>query len=371
MSAYRGIRRGLERIMCLLQAPRFFRWLNRRKLLIVCYHGVRADDAAESHWLLLPRKQLAEQLGYLARHYRCVPVDEALAALRAGALSGPTACVTFDDGYATNRTMALPILESLRVPATIYLTTGLIGTDHRLWTTTLELAILRASKRELDLSALGEGVVPLAGATERRHAATRAVDALKLLALHERRAILDRIHAELRADGTDDSNAFALMGWQDAQAMLQTGLITFGGHTVNHDILSRVDDARVIAEVEGSMHTVKVMLGETTRTFAFPNGREIDFDARAVAAVQRAGGVAAMSTREGLNGSDEDFFALRRVVVGPEMTLDAFRLQTAGVVVAMKSLLRRIRMPAAWIRPAIAGARSSSPANRQVGAAIG
>ena len=342
MTGAEPVRRLIGWLACRIGVHHASRRLHRRQLLICCYHGVREDSSGDDHWLLLPRRQFTEQLEYLSRHYRCLPVDEALEALRAGRLTEPTACITFDDGYANNRSIALPILESLRLPATIYLTTGLVGTERRLWTTALELAIRRTPLEELDLESFGHGKVALGSDAERARLASRITEALKLRPVAEREAILSRLHADTGSAGAEDAGAFAMMGWDDARDMLATGLVTFGAHTINHDVLSRVDDVRVASEVEGSMRRVAEELGEC-RTFAFPNGREIDFDARAIAAVRRAGGTAAMSTREGLNGAKEDFFALRRVVVGPEMSMDAFRLHTSGVVPLAKAVLRRVR----------------------------
>ena len=342
MSGAGSVRRVIHWLACRLGVHHASRRLHRRQLLICCYHGVREDASNGAHWLLLPRSQFTEQLEYLGRHYRCLPVDEALEALRAGRLTEPTACITFDDGYANNRSIALPILESLGLPATIYLTTGLVGTERRLWTTALELAIRQSAAAELDLGSLGFGRVALGSDAERSRLAARITEALKLRPVAEREAIVRRIHADAGTADANDDGAFAMMSWDDAREMLATGLVTFGAHTVNHDILSRVDDARVTSEVEGSMRRVAEELGEC-RTFAFPNGREVDFDARAIAAVRRAGGTAAMSTREGLNATDEDFFALRRVVVGPEMSMDAFRLHTSGVVPWARTVFRRAR----------------------------
>ena len=337
------LRAFIHWLACRVGVHHASRSLQKHRLLICCYHGVRDDSSEESHWLLLPRRQFTEQLEYLSRHYRCLPVDEALEALRAGRLTEPTACITFDDGYANNRSVALPILESLGLPATIYLTTGLIGTERRLWTTALELAIRQATVSELDLGTLGLGRVALGTGADRARLASRITEALKLRPIAERDAILRRVHADTVNSGATDGSAFAMMSWDDARGMLATGLVTFGAHTVNHDILSRVDDGRVASEVEGSMRKVAEELGEC-RTFAFPNGREVDFDERATAAVRRAGGIAAMSTREGLNGTDEDFFALRRVVVGPEMSMDAFRLHTSGAIPWAKAIVRGLRM---------------------------
>lgn len=345
------LRRALQWLACRLGAHRASRWLHRRQLLICCYHGVREDTSSDPHWLLLPRRQFREQLEYLSRHYRCVPVDEAVETLRSGRLRQPTACITFDDGYANNRSIALPVLESLGLPATIYLTTGLVGTNERLWTTALEMAIRQTRLSTLDLGSLGYGQVALRSDAERARLASRVIEALKLRSIADRDAILRRIHADIGVVRADDGGAFAMMGWDDARAMQATGLVTFGAHTINHDILSRADDAHVASEVEESMRRVTEELGEC-RMFAFPNGREVDFDSRAIAAVRRAGGTSAMSTREGLNAADEDRFAMRRVVVGPEMSMDSFRLHTSGFIVVAKALLLRLRRLFGWVTSA-------------------
>src|SRR5215218_5551507 len=104
-----ALTRGLRSVLCLLGAHHLARRLNRRRLLICCYHGVREDAAGIDHWLLLPRTELLRQLRYLKRHYRCVSADQAVAELRAGTLSDCTACITFDDGYRNNRTLALEL----------------------------------------------------------------------------------------------------------------------------------------------------------------------------------------------------------------------------------------------------------------------
>jgi peptidoglycan/xylan/chitin deacetylase (PgdA/CDA1 family) len=46
---------------------------------------------------------------------------------------GRIAVVTFDDGYADNFTHALPILERLRVPATIFVVTNDLGRRNVVW----------------------------------------------------------------------------------------------------------------------------------------------------------------------------------------------------------------------------------------------
>jgi O-antigen/teichoic acid export membrane protein/peptidoglycan/xylan/chitin deacetylase (PgdA/CDA1 family) len=69
----------------------------------------------------------------LERDLKPIRVDRAISLLPAGA-DGTYFSVTFDDGYYDNLEIALPILEDLRIPATIYVVTAVIdGTASFDW----------------------------------------------------------------------------------------------------------------------------------------------------------------------------------------------------------------------------------------------
>jgi peptidoglycan/xylan/chitin deacetylase (PgdA/CDA1 family) len=339
-----------ERVTCAVGGHAVARALRRHELLIVNYHGLRLDTSPHRAWLLLSRTRFVEQLRYLTRHYRIVPIDDALRALDAGTLTEPTACVTFDDGYRNNLTIGLPVLEELRIPATVYLATGLIGTGARLWTTRIELAFAATRQETVDLSALGLGVHRLGDgpgqAARRAHLGHAAKEALKTRQAVERSALVDRLLAALDVDAARDDGEFAFLTWDEVRTLGASGLVTFGGHTVGHEIVSRLDDAAVVREVSESVERARAT-GFASETFAYPNGGVGDFDGRAVAALRRAGIAAALSTIDGLNTPSTDRYALRRVVVGAEMTLDQFRLHTSGAV----SLLRAAGTAAATRMP--------------------
>ena len=60
-------------------------------------------------------------------------------------------CITFDDGYRDNLTVAAPILEKYRLPATLFLATGYVERGETQWSDTLHwlLAAGRPQHRRL------------------------------------------------------------------------------------------------------------------------------------------------------------------------------------------------------------------------------
>lgn len=75
----------------------------------------------------------AQQLAYIAALKRpVISLAELVRRLSHGERLGGSIVITFDDGYRDNRTVAYPVLERYKFPATIFVQTGLIGcTDHR------------------------------------------------------------------------------------------------------------------------------------------------------------------------------------------------------------------------------------------------
>ncbi|MGX6603116.1 polysaccharide deacetylase family protein [Micromonosporaceae bacterium Da 78-11] len=82
------------------------------------YHDVLPDYARDFRRQLLAFRRLGPMVSW----------DEALDVLAGGReLTGPMFCLSFDDGHLSWRDVVTPILHELDVPATFFLTSGLIG----------------------------------------------------------------------------------------------------------------------------------------------------------------------------------------------------------------------------------------------------
>lgn len=98
--------------------------------IILAYHAVgdveRADDL---HNLWVRTEQFADQLRTLARRAHVVSLDDLVAGrVPAGRRA---VAITFDDGYRSVLTTALPMLEAHGFPATVFVPTAHIGDRNR------------------------------------------------------------------------------------------------------------------------------------------------------------------------------------------------------------------------------------------------
>ena len=124
---------------------------HRGRLTVLIFHRVRPEPDP-----LFPRELDAaafrERLSWLRAWFNVLPLDDAVDALARGSLPVRAAAITFDDGYADNHDVALPILREMGVPATFFIATGFLD-GGRMWNDTVIEAIRRTPKPMLDLSA--------------------------------------------------------------------------------------------------------------------------------------------------------------------------------------------------------------------------
>lgn len=105
------------------------RALRSRRSLILSYHGVAESNArVDPEFLRVPPAAFRGQLEVLlGAGFQVVTVAE-LARRAAGGPPPPgLVALSFDDGMDDNHSELLPILLEYGVPATVYVTTGLIG----------------------------------------------------------------------------------------------------------------------------------------------------------------------------------------------------------------------------------------------------
>lgn len=106
----------------------------KKKVPILMYHSISEHAAPKYRPFAVPPEMFAYHMGYLHQHlYIPITVTQFVRAVAQGGAALPERPVvlTFDDGFADFFTEALPILKQYNFTATLYVTTGFIGSTSR------------------------------------------------------------------------------------------------------------------------------------------------------------------------------------------------------------------------------------------------
>ncbi len=252
------------------------RW-RRRRLLVLCYHGVSLAD--EHEWdpeLYISPSTFAHRLDSLARMACTVlPLEDAVQRLYAGTLPDRAVALTFDDGFYDFKVAALPALQARGYPATVYVTTH--RCQHEMPLAHLMTSYLLWKHRRLTLDARGiEGmdrVYPLASPAERARVTTDVFAHMRRERMHpedERvfaRELMDRLHVDY--DAAASSRLLCVMSPADLREISGRGA-AIEMHTHRHR--SPEDPDEFIEEVRINRAKVEAMTGHRPRHLCYPDG---------------------------------------------------------------------------------------------------
>jgi peptidoglycan/xylan/chitin deacetylase (PgdA/CDA1 family) len=216
--------------------------------------------------------------------------------------------VTFDDGYADNLHVALPILERHGVPATVFVATGYLD-GGRMFNDTLTELVARARGPRLDLTGARLGRHDLDGAGARVAAVRSLLEQAKRLAPEERAA---RIAAAAAAVGAADLPDDLMLTSAQVRELADRG-VEIGAHTATHAILTTLDPAGAEREITVSRRRLEEITGRAVRTFAYPNGIPgRDYAREHSELVRQLGFACAVTTARGVATAATDRFQLPR-----------------------------------------------------------
>jgi peptidoglycan/xylan/chitin deacetylase (PgdA/CDA1 family) len=278
----------------------------RARLSILIFHRVLI-----SHDPLLPDVPDAAAfdriLGWMSSWFNLLPLDRAVALLASAALPERAAAITFDDGYADNCRVALPVLRRHDACATFFISTGYLD-GGRMWSDTVVEAVRACRSRDLDLRDIGLGAHAVATIDQRRLAIDAVLRDLKYRPSPERLALCGQLADIVRVPLPDD-----LMLTSRELVALRDGGMQIGAHTLSHPILTSIADDDARREIAGSRTTLESILGVRVGLFAYPNGkRGDDYLGRHVAMVRELGFDAAVSTHPGVATAATDLMELPR-----------------------------------------------------------
>ncbi|MEM7281153.1 MAG: polysaccharide deacetylase family protein [Pseudomonadota bacterium] len=280
-----------------------------RKLVILKYHRVlTAPDRLQPGEI--DKSGFEAHVSVLSKFFNVLTVADASQKLQTGSLPARAVCITFDDGYADNHDVALPILKSYGVKATFFIATGYLD-GGIMWNDRVIEAVRQCHTESIDANEFDLGVLPLTNDPERLSAIKSLLGAFKYLEQPERSDAVETFCAKTGFEFYPSDSP--MMSREHVKVMASEGM-EIGGHTVTHPILARVDDELAESEIRVGKEELEDLLQLEVASFAYPNGSPAqDYDERHTAMARRAGFASAVSVKWSVARQGCDLFQIPRI----------------------------------------------------------
>jgi peptidoglycan/xylan/chitin deacetylase (PgdA/CDA1 family) len=227
--------------------------------------------------------------------YRFVCLDELAEAVKARSATRGLVALTFDDGYRDNLDVALPLLEGMEVPFTVFVACAMVDGTAFLWWYALEAFLKSRSWVRL---ADGRSL-PCGTAQERERTFMEIRDMVLGKDMGEVRSFLDHLLPGFGSEVPSEPVSCSLMDRTDVKRMSQSRFATIGSHTVTHPNLAALTDNEVRTELSESKEYFQQITGKQIRHLAFPFGGPLEAGDREYRLAFETGYVTAATTNAG------------------------------------------------------------------------
>lgn len=308
--------------------------LFQRPTLILAYHRVYSLDF-DPQLLAVSPNNFSAQMEVIKNCYSPVRLQD-IFKRKFLPFGLPRIAITFDDGYADNLHYAKPILEQFDMPATFFITSGMIDSPHEFWWDELESIFFSNLPIPNTLKVLVNEVThtwsDLAERDCSKVCSWSVLDTVNHLATPRQKAYLELsalIHPLSFAER--ERVIELLFDWasrlrvarfthrtltSDEVVRLNQGeLMEIGGHSINHELFYELPEYRQKQEIFGSKAYLEELLKHEITSFAYPFGGRSHYSEWTPNLVKGAGFMRACSNFPKLLSNKCDPYQIPRFLV--------------------------------------------------------
>jgi peptidoglycan/xylan/chitin deacetylase (PgdA/CDA1 family) len=290
-------------------------------------------------------EEFEKRIKYLQQHYKFIALDEAVGHLRKGICPPNCIALTFDDGYKCVYRSAFPILVKYKIPFTVFITTGAVEKKELLWYDKLLFMIGKTQVQEFSLPEISKEIYHISSDNEKKEAFTDIVRFLKRVNNEEMEKHLRNIRDILKIKEKELEEIDFMLSWDEIKEMHDSGLVSYGAHTINHPILTEVALNVAKHEIQESKRIIEEKLGITVNSFAYPNG---DYNTKIENIVITSGYKYAFTVIGPKKGEEFSAYTLGRVGFTYEF-FSFFALRVAGLFDLFHKVGDLIRHSQYWL----------------------
>ncbi|MGD9857644.1 MAG: polysaccharide deacetylase family protein [Planctomycetaceae bacterium] len=341
MTFARVFKHAVLRILKLAGFFRLGRFLTRRGLMIVCWHGVSLDNEQERFAdLFISVGSFRKRLEFLSKHYTVIDLDEAVRQHRAGRFRPRQVVLTFDDGYYNFAARAAPLLGEFGMTATVYLNTRLMDDQEPAANLLLRDVALLASDQDVRLDGLNLPQPFLIASRMDRARLTRLLMNEYESLPPDNPARLSFVVGVAAALGVDVNRLILSRTWHrmnvdEVREMDRRG---FSIEPHGHRHLNVVDHPHETEQdVRACRERIRELTGKPAVHFCYPSAR---WNRQAWTSLQHAGIETATTLEEGPNYPQTPLLALRRISNGESRNQLEFEFEMSNLKYLLRCLFR-------------------------------
>lgn len=341
-----------------IQATRLdsiIRSTQRAKVPILMYHSICCDNTEGDSCLSLAGmsvhvKTFREHMEYVAEKYCIVPLPDIIDwQLGKKKLPKNPCVITFDDGLLDVYRNAVPILCELGLTATFFLIGRTLQRTKGVWLYDL-YTIIDSIQLNDCIAAFSHEIenFPLTDQAIKAEIWSWARSYFVTLHQDERTRIIERLKCHFGST----LKPITFMSIQQIRELIALNF-HIGSHSMHHECLSKLETDRLEKDIAESSKNIKEIIGNQPKTFCYPFGGIKSWDKGVEDVLIKNDFLCAVSTIEGLNTSQANLFALRRIRVTGNISLPAFVFRILG----LRSWLWSLKLFAIRLKRIVTNAR--------------
>ena len=282
------------------------------KSYILLYHGVTDSESwgiENSSGKHIKAEEFESQMKWLSENKKVVPLKEV------NKVKGSVA-ITFDDAFKNVHDVALPILKKYDLPSTFFITTGFVENKRLFWVDKVEHMINYPKNSFVELSTHQQRFFPISNKEDKLYTMNTIKSILKKLDPNDRDKMIKDLESQIGWDKDRLPENYKTLSWDDVKDLHNLPKYEVGGHTVNHEILSYLDDKELDYEIGECVKTLSEKLGSNVDSFSYPEGQQTHYNDKVISVLKKHGIKICPSAIDGIVDGTDDNFNLKRVMVG-------------------------------------------------------
>lgn len=274
----------------------------QKTLLVLLYHKV--NDSQSQDGLSVQPSVYKSHLKFLNKKWQIFKsVEDWEQSSDSGIM------ITFDDGYANNLHVVLPIHEELQVPFTLFTTTHWLDGSHFWWDVLSENKDSLEKSSEISLEEISKEIMHQSSYLEKQKKVNSLVETYNL--------------------NVNLGDNLRCMNLSELKELSDSKWVTIGSHTMTHPRLALLTDENQTSEIEKSKSFLEQNLNQDISTFSYPHGGKTAFNSFSKTAVKNAGYKYAFAAYSGVIYQDFNPFEIPRVHIG-NISVNALRKKIKG-----------------------------------------